>query len=131
MNSQKRPLSPHIQIYSPQIPSVLSITHRLTGVFLFVGALLLASWIIAATYGPKVFNQASLFLNSWFGSLILIGLTVSFFYHLGNGLRHLCWDLGKGFELKSLRFSGWVVIGFSIIMTLAVCLIVFSGLEGR
>jgi succinate dehydrogenase / fumarate reductase cytochrome b subunit len=126
--SQKRPLSPHIQIYKPQITSVLSITHRLTGVALLFAALLLSSWVISATYGNEAFNQIQNILSSWLGVLILIGLTVSIFYHLGNGIRHLFWDFGKGFELKDVKRSGLVVILFTLIMSIITWFIIFNTL---
>ena len=128
MASQKRPLSPHIQIYKPQITSVLSITHRLTGVALLFAALLLSSWVISATYGNDAFNQTQNILSSWLGVLILIGLTVSIFYHLGNGIRHLFWDFGKGFELKDVKRSGLVVILFTLIMSIITWFIIFNTL---
>lgn len=117
MAPRKRPLSPHLQIYSKQITSVLSITHRFTGLILALGAFLLANWVIAGTYGADTFAQAQNLLGSWFGRLVLFGITLSLFYHLGNGIRHLAWDMGKGFELSRVRFSGMLVIAFAVVMT--------------
>ena len=131
MASQKRPLSPHIQIYKPQITSVLSITHRLTGIVLLFAALMLSSWVISATFGKEVFDQTQNILNSWLGVLILIGLTISIFYHLGNGVRHLFWDFGKGFELKNVRQSGIIVILFTLIMSIITWFIVFPTLANN
>lgn len=111
MSSGQRPLSPHIQIYRPQITSVLSILHRITGVALSVGLLLLTWWLVAAVYGPEEFATAQAFLGSWFGHLVLWGFTFSVFYHLCNGIRHLAWDFGFGFELAEVRLSGLITVG--------------------
>ena len=99
MASRNRPLSPHLQVYKPQLTSVLSITHRISGVALAFGAFLLANWVISATYGADAFALAQGLLGSWFGRLILFGMTLALFFHLGNGIRHLAWDIGKGFEV--------------------------------
>jgi succinate dehydrogenase / fumarate reductase cytochrome b subunit len=117
MASQNRPLSPHLQIYKPQITSILSITHRMTGLFLVCGAFLLASWLITATYGSEAFEVVQSLLYSWFGKLVLLGLTFSIYFHLANGIRHLGWDSGKGFELPKVRISGIAVILFAISLT--------------
>lgn len=118
MASRDRPLSPHIQVYRPQITSILSIVHRITGVVLTIGALLLTWWLVSAAYGPEAFETCQAFLGSWFGHLILWGFTFSLFYHLGNGIRHLAWDFGWGFEMPVLQKSGLVVVGFSVVCTL-------------
>ena len=117
MEPHQRPLSPHLQIYRPQITSVLSILHRMTGVALAFGAILLTYWLSAAAYGPEDFVRAQGFMGSWFGRLVLLGLTFSLFYHLCNGIRHLAWDAGWGFELPKLRITGWLVLISSIILT--------------
>ena len=117
MASPNRPLSPHLQIYKPQITSILSITHRMTGIFLAFGAFLLASWLITATYGPEAFEVVQSLLYSWFGKLVLLGLTFSIYFHLANGIRHLGWDFGKGFELPKVQISGIAVILFAISLT--------------
>jgi len=110
MSDETRPLSPHIQIYRPQVTSVLSITHRVTGVMLACAAVLLTYWLASAAYGPASFDRAQAVLESWFGRLVLFGFTFSLFYHLCNGVRHLGWDLGWGFDLVKLRITGVVVI---------------------
>lgn len=114
---RSRPLSPHLQIYRPQITSVLSILHRFTGLALAGGALILAYWVCAAAYGPESFETAQAVLGSWFGRLVLLGLTFSLFYHLANGVRHLAWDAGWGFDLPILRKTGFAAAGFAVIMT--------------
>jgi len=117
MASQNRPLSPHLQIYKPQITSVLSITHRLTGLILTFGAFLLAVLLITATFSSEAFDVAQSSLNSWFGKLVLLGLTFSIYFHLANGIRHLGWDFGMGFDLPKVQATGIAVILFAIILT--------------
>jgi len=108
MAQVERPLSPHLQIYKPQISSVLSILHRMTGFGLGVGSLLLAWWLVAAAYGPDAFAVVQDFISSWLGRLILLGFTFCFFFHMANGIRHLFWDIGKGFEIKTADMTGWL-----------------------
>lgn len=118
MSSSDRPLSPHLQVYRPQITSVLSILHRLTGVALTFGTLLLTYWLVAAAYGADEFATAQDLMGSWLGQLILWGFTFAVFYHLANGVRHLAWDFGQGFELEQVRASGIATIAFAIGATL-------------
>lgn len=112
-----RPLSPHIQVYRPQLTSVLSITHRATGVALAVGTLLLVWWLIAGATGPEAYATVQGFFRSWIGRLLLLGWTLSLFYHLCNGIRHLFWDAGYGFELRATYISGWLVIVATVVLT--------------
>ena len=117
MSHAPRPLSPHLQIYKPQLTSVLSITHRATGMALAVGTILLVWWLLAAAIGPDAFATAQAFWLSWIGRLMLLGWTWSLMFHLCNGLRHLAWDAGWGFELKQAYLSGWIVVAASLILT--------------
>jgi succinate dehydrogenase / fumarate reductase cytochrome b subunit len=110
MISDSRPLSPHLQVYRPQLTSVLSIFHRFTGIALSVGTILLVWWLVAAAAGPGPFSGAQHFIGSWFGLLLLFGWSVALFYHLCNGLRHLWWDTGNGLDLQSVYASGWAVL---------------------
>jgi succinate dehydrogenase cytochrome b subunit len=112
-----RPLSPHLQVYKWQITMVLSISHRATGVALSVGTLLLVWWLVALARGPQAFAVAQGFIGSWLGKLLLLGWTVSLFFHLANGIRHLFWDAGYGFENKTTTASGWVVVVASVALT--------------
>jgi len=112
-----RPLSPHLQVYRPQITSVLSIGHRFTGLVLSVGTLLLVWWLVALARGPEAFASAQALVGSWFGRLLLLGWTFSLFYHLANGIRHLFWDAGYGFEIKTTTVSGWVMVAASVALT--------------
>jgi len=118
MSQAQRPLSPHLQIYQPQLTSVLSVTHRGTGLALAVGTVFLVWWLFAAAFNPGWFGLAQAFWYSWIGRLMLLGWTFSFFYHLCNGIRHLFWDAGWGLELKTAYRSGWTVVGSSIVLTL-------------
>lgn len=119
MSQAQRPLSPHLQVYKPQLTSVLSISHRATGLALAVGTLLLLWWLLAAATSADAFSLAQAFWYSWIGRLLLLGWTWSLFFHLCNGIRHLCWDSGWGFELKTAYASGWSVVAASVVLTLA------------
>lgn len=118
MSANERPLSPHLQIYKPQLTSALSILHRLTGVALGFGTLLLVWWLAAAAAGPEAFATAQGFIGSWLGLLLLFGWSVALFYHLCNGIRHLFWDAGYGFELPQAYASGWAVVIATGVLTL-------------
>jgi succinate dehydrogenase / fumarate reductase cytochrome b subunit len=117
MPSAARPLSPHLQIYKPQLTSILSILHRATGIALAAGTVALVWWVLAAAIGPAAYAQAQGFLGSWFGILLLIGWAFSLFFHLCNGLRHLVWDTVHGLDLRSTYASGWTVVVSSAVLT--------------
>jgi succinate dehydrogenase / fumarate reductase, cytochrome b subunit len=117
MRSAARPLSPHLQIYRWQLTSVLSILHRAAGVALTAGAILLVWWLVAAASGPDAYENVTDFLGSWLGLLLLFGWSLSLFYHLCNGIRHLVWDTGHGLDLKSTYFGGWLVLGGTALLT--------------
>jgi succinate dehydrogenase / fumarate reductase, cytochrome b subunit len=117
MTPAQRPLSPHLQIYKPQLTSVLSIGHRATGLALAFGTIFLVGWLVAAASGDAAFASAQWFFGSWLGLLMLLGWCFCFFFHLCNGLRHLAWDAGYGFELPNVYRSGWTVIGASVVLT--------------
>ncbi len=123
MDSSKRPLSPHLQIYRPQITSVMSISHRISGVALSAGSLLLIYWLAAAAGGPESFASAQSLLGSWFGRLVLFLFTLGLFYHLFNGIRHLFWDMGRGFDLASVYRSGYAVLGAAGVTTVLVWIV--------
>lgn len=113
-----RPLSPHIQIYRPQLTSVLSIVNRITGVVLSFYAVALVAWLISAAAGPQVYSTVHGFIRSWFGEILLFGATYSLFLHLCGGIRHLLWDAVYGFELRTIYASGWTVLVMSAVLTL-------------
>lgn len=117
MASQNRPLSPHLQVYKLPLTSMMSITHRITGVALSVGTLLLVWWLVAAAAGPEAFGTAQSFIGSWIGRLLLLGWSFALFYHLCNGIRHLFWDAGKGFELETSHATDKVVIVAAVVLT--------------
>jgi len=119
MASRERPLSPHLQVYRPQITSVLSILHRITGGALAAGTLLLVYWLIAIAGGPETYDAAQSVVGSIVGRILLFGWSWALFYHLANGIRHLAWDAGKGFELRTVTISGWTVVILSFALTLA------------
>jgi succinate dehydrogenase / fumarate reductase, cytochrome b subunit len=112
-----RPLSPHLQVYRPQLTSVLSILHRATGIALSVGALYLATWVMYAASNPRAYSLFQGFNGSIVGRILLGGWLFCLFYHLCNGIRHLFWDAGYGFELKDAYRSGWIVVAVSLVAT--------------
>lgn len=117
MISSQRPLSPHLQVYRPQITSTLSILHRLTGIALAAGTLLLTYWLAALATGSDAFADAQGLLGSIVGRLLLFGWSFALFYHLCNGIRHLAWDAGYGFEIATTTRSGWAVVIASVALT--------------
>jgi len=118
-----RPLSPHLTIYKPQITSVLSIFHRGSGVFLSLGIPLIIYWLYALSGGPSAYEAAMSFFANGLVKLVLFLWTAAFYYHFCNGIRHLFWDMGKGFELTNLRKSGIAVLIAATVLTLATWLI--------
>ncbi|HTS90751.1 MAG TPA: succinate dehydrogenase, cytochrome b556 subunit [Stellaceae bacterium] len=126
----ERPLSPHLQIYRLQLTSVLSILHRITGVALAVGTLLLAWWLVALASGEDAYTAAQGFIGSWLGKLLLLGWSFALFFHLANGIRHLFWDAGYGFEIKTTYASGWTVVAASALLTILAWGIGFSVMAG-
>ncbi|MEE8084237.1 MAG: succinate dehydrogenase, cytochrome b556 subunit [Alphaproteobacteria bacterium] len=130
MAQDDRPLSPHLQIYRLQFTSAFSFLHRMTGVALGLGALLLVYWLAAAAAGPAWFEGARAVAGSWFGWLVLLGFTWALFYHLCNGIRHLFWDIGMGFELTTARLTGWCVVLASFALTGAAWVVGMVGLGG-
>ena len=126
MAQQDRPLSPHLQVYRWQITMVMSILHRFSGVGLGLGTLLMAYWLIAAAAGPDDFNTAQNFVGSFVGRIILLGFTFALTFHFCNGMRHLLWDSGRGFELSSVRITAWIVVIASVVLTLATWVIGYA-----
>ncbi|MDQ2860629.1 MAG: succinate dehydrogenase, cytochrome b556 subunit [Pseudomonadota bacterium] len=114
-----RPQSPNIQIYRPQLTSVLSIANRISGVILSLGAVGLVIWLSAAAAGPETYGNIHRVIASWAGQALLLGFTFAFFLHLCGGIRHLVWDTVHGFELRSIYISGWTVVAASITLTVA------------
>ena len=118
MNDFKNPLSPHLQIYRWHISSLLSITHRISGVINLLSLILIFFWFLILISGESNYELFLLIINSFFGKFILIGFSWSMSFHLLSGLRHLVWDLGYGFEIKTANISGIIVIICSLVLTI-------------
>ena len=110
MSTKERPLSPHLQIYRPQLTSVLSILHRFTGMGLVAGLLLLVCWLVAVASGAAAYDAVQAFNAHWVGRILLFGWSFALF-------RHMMWDAGLGFELPDVYRSGWLVVAASVALT--------------
>lgn len=113
----RRPLSPHLQVYRPQLTSLLSIMNRVTGIAISIGTLLLVWWLVAAAVGPGAFGTVQAFIASPVGLFVLFGWTASLFYHFFGGIRHLAWDLGYGLDLPGVHASGWAAVAAALVCT--------------
>jgi len=114
----RRPLSPHLMDYRLQFSTVLSGLHRITGLGLGVGTLLLTWWLVAAATSPEAYATVQNFLGSWLGVMLLLGWSAALFYHLCNGIRHLVWDTGHALDLRSTYWGGWAVVTATAVLTL-------------
>ncbi len=112
-----RPLSPHLQIWGWTVTMAASIAHRITGVALYGGSILLAAWLAAAAYSEEAYGMVAGVMHSLPGRIILIGFTYALLFHLINGIRHLFWDAGQGFELKTARASAWLTFFGAALLT--------------
>ena len=110
MSDTKSPLSPHLSIYRWPITMTLSILHRVTGVAMSVGLIILCAWLISAAAGAADYERVVSLLSTMIGKLMLIGFSFAFFLHLANGVRHLVWDIGYGFEKHQANASAWFVL---------------------
>jgi succinate dehydrogenase / fumarate reductase cytochrome b subunit len=128
MATDNRPLSPHLQIYKPQLTSVLSITHRGTGVFLTVGAFFLTCWLLALADGPELFARLQAHLTSWYGQFLVYAFVFSLYFHLCNGIRHLFWDVGLGLDIDVAYKTGYTVVAASVIFTLLTLCLAAGGM---
>lgn len=124
VNRGNRPLSPHLSVYRMQITMITSIIHRITGVGLTLGMVLAVWWLLAASTGPEYFAFADAFLTSWFGILILVGSLWALCYHLCNGVRHLVWDIGRGFENDTAFKTGIAALVGSVLLTILILVMV-------
>lgn len=120
METNQRPLSPHLQIYRPQWTSVLSILHRISGVLLSVGTVLMVVWLVALAQGEQAYQAMIGFMSATPVLLALVAWSLALFYHLLNGIRHLLWDTGTMLELKPARASGWIVVVLAVVLTAVV-----------
>ena len=119
----KLPLSPHLQIYRLPLTAILSITHRVTGVVLALGAMILVWVLAAAAYSPETYSIAHQHLGAWYGQIFLVGLVFSLYLHFCNGIRHLFWDVGLGFELDTVDLTAKLAIFLSLAFTVATWLV--------
>jgi succinate dehydrogenase / fumarate reductase cytochrome b subunit len=119
MHGVSRPLSPHISVYSWHVTMALSSLHRITGLLLSLGALALAVWLVALATGSSAYAEVrDVYASAWFKALLILW-TFCFFFHLANGVRHLAWDTGAGFERGTIRASGWTVFVAALVATAA------------
>ena len=127
VNRDKRPLSPHISVYRPQINSITSIINRITGISMSLAAVLIVWWFLAAATSASYFDFVNGLLTSWLGLLVMFGSLWALWFHFLAGIRHLVMDFGYGYEIKSVDFWGWAVIGLSLVLTAAsiICLSIF------
>lgn len=121
-----RPLSPHMQIYRWPLAMALSIVHRATGIVLALGMLLLVWLLLALSNGPESYATARAFCGSWFGLVVLFGWSWALCFHLANGIRHLFWDVGKGYSIQQAKSSGVIVVVASLVLTAAIWACVFA-----
>ena len=117
MSNHDRPLSPHISIYRWPITMVLSILHRITGVALSVGFVVLVIWLFDVASGPEAYAVFQSVIDTVIGKIALVGWSFAFFFHLSNGARHLVWDTGRGFEKSQANRSAWLVIANAVALT--------------
>lgn len=124
MAKAERPLSPHLQVFRWYFTMALSIAHRATGIAMAVGLVFLTWWLTALASGPDAFGVVHAIVDSWFGTLVLLGYTFVLFYHMGNGVRHLVWDAGYGYDVEVARRSGIAVLVFAGVMTVLTWIVV-------
>lgn len=127
MAHTNRPLSPHLSVYRWGVSNTLSIVHRATGVILAAGGAVLAAWLVGVASGPDAYLGVMGWLGSSPGLLLLLAWSFSFFYHLCNGIRHLCWDAGYGFEIPRARATGLAAVGAAVALTVAFWVLALSG----
>ena len=125
--STKHPTSPHLQIYRLPLTALLSISHRICGFILAIGSLLLVTVLYAAAEGPTAYQFYLDLMRSWFGQLLLVGYVFALYLHLSNGIRHLFWDIGKGFELETVDLTAKIAIGSAVVLTAITFLIARIG----
>lgn len=126
----ERPLSPHLQVYRPQINMVMSIIHRMTGAGLYFGTLLLAFWLVSVASGPEAYASAASLLGTWVGRIILVGFSWALVHHALGGIRHFVWDLGIGYGLGTIDAMSWGTIILSVLITAALWAFVLASQGG-
>lgn len=118
-------MSPHLQVWRFHVTMLTSILHRITGVGLYLGGLIAAGWAISLASGPEAYETFKALLGSPLGKVVMLGMTLSAFYHLAAGVRHLVWDLGYGLDKDSANASSYAIFGFTVAATVAVWAIAF------
>lgn len=121
----QRPLSPHLQIYRPMLTMMMSIVHRITGVALYFGTLLLVVWLIAAASSPEAFDKVNGLYGSWLGLLVLVGFSWALIHHAIGGVRHFVWDTGAGFGPQSRELLAKLTIGGSVVLTVLLWIVIW------
>ena len=117
MSNSGRPLSPHLSVYRWPITMLLSILHRVTGIGLSVGLVFFTAWLMQAAAGPESYANYTILMSTLPGRFLLAALSFAFFLHVANGVRHLVWDVGYGFERRQANRSAWFVLGFAVLAT--------------
>ena len=118
-------MSPHLQVWRWHVTMLTSILHRVTGVGIYLGGLIVALWAIALAGGPETYAMFLGIMGAWYGKIVLLGMTASLFFHLGNGVRHIIWDFGHGLSKEDATSSSFAVLGFAIAATAAVVAIAY------
>lgn len=124
---KERPLSPHLSVYKPQITSVLSILNRIFGCFMAISTPVLVYWLTTIASGPEAYASLQECFSNWFAKLFLLAWVFAFFYHMSNGVRHLFWDAGQGYDLETLTKSGYAVIASAVTLTLITIIAALTG----
>jgi succinate dehydrogenase / fumarate reductase cytochrome b subunit len=127
MSNSKHPISPHLQIYRLPLTALLSIAHRLTGVILALGCILLVWLLAAAADSATAYESLVVHLGGWYGQLFLFGFVFSLYLHFCNGIRHLFWDVGYGFELETVDLTAKLAIAAAIVLTAATWVVAGAG----
>ena len=119
MSNNNHPVSPHLQIYRLPLTALLSITHRITGVVLAIGILLLTLVLVAAAQGPAAYQSVMVHYHAWYGQIFVLGFLFALYLHFCNGIRHLFWDAGYGFELETVDLTAKLAIVVALVLTVA------------
>lgn len=122
----ERPMSPHLQIYAPTLTMMMSILHRITGLALYFGMLLLTLWLVAAASGEAYFTYVSALFGTWVGRLVLFGYTWALIHHMLGGIRHFIWDTGRGFELPVIEIMAKASLAASLVLTVLIWILGFK-----
>lgn len=130
MTTGNRPLSPHLQVYRLPLTALLSITHRATGVFLSFGLLFLSCWLLSIAMGPQTYTDVMSHVGAWYGQILLFGVSFALFYHMSNGIRHLCWDIGIGLTKEATYKTSFIVIASAILLTCATWITAYACMGG-